>query len=108
MTDKENKIKLQFCKFYFPKLNNQNKHGCNVIELNSEVLKSHHFWGSLISTFQFDVHVLLLFFRKLKERITQLDSENTALTRAHIERYVQCTYTCMHPLQTNCQVHCTL
>ena len=24
--------------------------------------------------------------RKLKERITQLDSENTALTRAHVER----------------------
>ena len=24
--------------------------------------------------------------RKLKERVTQLDSENTALTRAHVER----------------------
>ncbi len=27
--------------------------------------------------------------RKLKERITQLDLENTALTRAHVERYVR-------------------
>ena len=31
---------------------------------------------------------IMLYFecRKLKERVTQLDSENTVLTRAHIER----------------------
>ena len=32
-----------------------------------------------------------MFFRKLKERIAQLDSENTALTKAHIERYTVAT-----------------
>ena len=30
--------------------------------------------------------ILLVYYRKLKERITQLDSENTALTKAHVER----------------------
>ena len=56
--------------------------------MNDSTIKTKLQYSELFVTLSRYIAVNLSPCRKLKERISQLDQENTSLTKAHVERFI--------------------